>query len=223
MCSRHPVAMRRSPTCSTGAVSSSCTTSCSAPRCERGQHCSFLADHYDGPGLHLPYRDVSFVVVSRAPLAQIEAFKQRMGWRFKWVSSGGSDFNYDLGVSFTPDQVEQGTMVYNYEPADAGGRDREGLSVFYKSPDGTGLPHLLLLRAGNRVFERDLSFPRSRPQGPRRESGRSPELGQTPRSLRTPGLMARGPEAARSSDGRGAHGARRDGLIRGLLPTAADA
>ncbi|HXQ30079.1 MAG TPA: thioredoxin family protein [Gemmatimonadales bacterium] len=101
------------------------------------KHCSFWADHYDGPGLHLPYRDVSFVAISRTPLAQIEAFKQRMGWRFKWVSSGDTDFNYDLGVSFTSDELEQGTMVYNYEPTDAGGRDREGLSVFYQSPDGT--------------------------------------------------------------------------------------
>src|SRR5882757_590954 len=62
--------------------------------------CSFLCDHVDGALLHLLQHDVSFVAVSRAPLAEIEAFKKRMGWNFKWVSSGGSDFNYDYQVSF---------------------------------------------------------------------------------------------------------------------------
>ena len=67
--------------------------------------CSFLADHFEGSLVHLANRDVSFVVVSRAPLAQIEAFKKRMGWRFKWVSSFGNDFNYDYNVSFTKDDI----------------------------------------------------------------------------------------------------------------------
>ena len=66
--------------------------------------CSLLADHFDGLVTHLAQRDVAFVVVSRAPLPQIEAFKRRMGWHFKWVSSFGSDFNYDYQVSFTPEQ-----------------------------------------------------------------------------------------------------------------------
>lgn len=98
-------------------------------------NCSFWADHYDGAGLHLPQRDVSFVVVSRAPLAKIERFKRRMGWRFQWVSSAGTDFNYDLGVSFTPDQVKRGAM-YNYEMTKAGMPDREGASVFYQDRAG---------------------------------------------------------------------------------------
>ncbi len=63
--------------------------------------CSFLADHFDGAVVHLAQRDVSLVVVSRAPLAEIEAYKKRMGWKFKWVSSYGSDFNHDFHVSFT--------------------------------------------------------------------------------------------------------------------------
>src|SRR6266487_4265610 len=67
--------------------------------------CSFLADHFEGSLVHLANRDVSFAVVSRAPIAQIEAFKKRMGWRFKWVSSFGNDFNYDYNVSFTPDEI----------------------------------------------------------------------------------------------------------------------
>ena len=64
--------------------------------------CSFWADNYDGTGVHLNHRDVSFVVVSRAPLEKLEAYRRRMGWSFKWVSSFGSDFNYDFRVSFTP-------------------------------------------------------------------------------------------------------------------------
>jgi len=99
--------------------------------------CSFWADHYDGAGLHLPQRDVSFVVVSRAPFAAIERFKQRKGWRFKWVSSGNSDFNYDLGVSFTPEQVKRGSVFYNYATTDFAMPDREGASVFYRDPGGT--------------------------------------------------------------------------------------
>jgi predicted dithiol-disulfide oxidoreductase (DUF899 family) len=98
--------------------------------------CSFWADHYDGAGLHLPQRDVSFVVVSRAPFAAIERFKQRMGWRFKWVSSGNSDFNYDLGVSFTPEQVKRSRVFYNYETTDFAMPDREGASVFYRDAEG---------------------------------------------------------------------------------------
>ena len=98
--------------------------------------CSFWADHYDAAGLHLPHRDVGLVVVSRAPLAKIEQFKRRMGWRFKWVSSANTDFNYDFGVSFTPDQVKRGAAPYNYGTIDAGMPDREGASVFYKDRSG---------------------------------------------------------------------------------------
>ena len=77
-----------------------------APGWEQGcPSCSFMADHTDGMNVHLAHRDVTLVAVSRAPLAEIERFRQRMGWRFKWVSSHGSDFNYDFGVSFTPEEV----------------------------------------------------------------------------------------------------------------------
>jgi predicted dithiol-disulfide oxidoreductase (DUF899 family) len=108
------------------------------PEAQEGcKHCSFWADHFDGAALHLPHRDVSFVAVSRAPLAKLEQFKRRMGWRFKWVSSANTDFNYDHGVSFTPDQVKRGAMFYNYETTDAGMPDREGASVFYKDATGT--------------------------------------------------------------------------------------
>src|ERR1700736_2084205 len=76
--------------------------------------CSFTSDHIDGTLSHLAARDVTMVMVSRAPLAKIEAFKKRMGWRFEWVSSYGSDFNPDFLVSFTKDEMAQGKVNYNY-------------------------------------------------------------------------------------------------------------
>jgi predicted dithiol-disulfide oxidoreductase (DUF899 family) len=99
-------------------------------------HCSFWADHYDGMGWHLPQRDVSFVCISRAPLAKIEAFRKRMGWNFAWVSSGRTDFNRDLLVSFTPEEIRSGSAEYNYAPGPGPAADREGLSVFFKDADG---------------------------------------------------------------------------------------
>jgi len=100
-------------------------------------HCSFWADHYDGPTRHLGQRDTAFVVISRAPIEKIEAFKRRMGWSFPWVSSGRSPFNYDFNASFTPEQNEQGTAFFNYRKGEAGATDREGASVFYKDADGS--------------------------------------------------------------------------------------
>lgn len=98
--------------------------------------CSFGADHIGGPLVHLEHHDVTLVVVSRAPLPEIEAFKKRMGWRFKWVSSANTDFNYDLGVSFSPEQLERGALLYNAGTANPGMPDREGASVFYKDRTG---------------------------------------------------------------------------------------
>ena len=72
--------------------------------------CSFLADHFDGAAIHLAQRDVTLVVVSRAPLAEIEAYQKRMGWKFKWVSSFGSEFNHDFHVSFTSEQKAGGKV-----------------------------------------------------------------------------------------------------------------
>src|SRR6185369_15454145 len=74
--------------------------------------CSFGADHVDSARLHFEHRDLSFVAVSRTSVANIEAFKRRMGWRFNWVSSLGSDFNYDFNVSFTKDQIASSKVVY---------------------------------------------------------------------------------------------------------------
>ncbi len=98
--------------------------------------CSFLSDHVDGANLHLAHHDVTFVAVSRAPLSKLDAYKKRMGWQFTWVSSGGSDFNYDYNVSFTKDAVAKGTATYNFEKIDDSMEDLPGISVFYKDADG---------------------------------------------------------------------------------------
>jgi predicted dithiol-disulfide oxidoreductase (DUF899 family) len=99
-------------------------------------HCSFWADNFDGIDVHLKHRDMSFTVVGRAPLSKLEAFKKRMGWSFTWVSSFGTDFNYDFNVSFTPDQMAEGTASYNYRLGNPGLPDLQGISVFYKDQNG---------------------------------------------------------------------------------------
>jgi len=98
--------------------------------------CSFELDNLSGAIVHLEHHDVTYVVVARAPMAKIEAFRRRMGWRFKWVSSYGSDFNYDFHVSFKPDEIAKGEAYYNYALRDVGIDELSGRSVFYK--DSTG-------------------------------------------------------------------------------------
>lgn len=98
--------------------------------------CSFRSDHVDGALVHLEHHDVSFVTVSRAPLSEIEAFRGRMGWRFKWVSSYGSDFNYDFRVSFTEEEIATGKVYYNYATCDFLTEEMSGISVFYKDERG---------------------------------------------------------------------------------------
>ncbi len=100
------------------------------------KHCSFWADNFNGIGVHLNHRDVAFVAISRAPLAKIEAFKKRMGWSFRWLSSFGNDFNHDYHVSFTPEELQSERAVYNYTKTETASADREGVSVFFK--DATG-------------------------------------------------------------------------------------
>jgi predicted dithiol-disulfide oxidoreductase (DUF899 family) len=109
-----------------------------APEWEEGcPHCSFWADHYDAMLPHLNARDVSFVVVSRAPFTKIQRFKKRMGWRFKWVSSAQTDYNYEFQASFRPEDIARKAVFYNYQTVDMPLTDREGISVFYKDADGT--------------------------------------------------------------------------------------
>ncbi len=99
-------------------------------------HCSFWADHYDSVTLHIGARDTAFAVVSRAPWKEIAPFKERMGWKFKWVSSCNTDFNFDFNVSFTPEQLKRGTAIYNYAPLDMDIDEREGVSAFYRDQNG---------------------------------------------------------------------------------------
>lgn len=99
-------------------------------------HCSFWADNFDGIGVHLKQRDASFVAISRAPFAKLAAFQQRMGWRFPWLSSGATAFNYDYHVSFTPDELARGDAYYNYRRGDPGIADHAGVSVFYQDQGG---------------------------------------------------------------------------------------
>jgi len=98
--------------------------------------CSFKSDHIDGTLAHLEHHDVSFVSVSRAPIAEIEAFKKRMGWNFKWISSFSSDFNYDFHVSYTPEQIASGQAYYNYNFIPASSEELSGDSVFYRDSSG---------------------------------------------------------------------------------------
>lgn len=106
-----------------------------APGWEEGcASCSFMADHTDGMTVHLANRDVTMLAVSRAPLAAIEPFRQRMGWHFTWVSSYGTTFNRDFGVTFTPAEIDQGTRQYNYTQRP--GEEMPGVSVFYKDEAG---------------------------------------------------------------------------------------
>ena len=100
------------------------------------KHCSFWADNFNSVVVHLNHRDVTFVAISRAPLAKIEPFKKRMGWSFKWLSSSQNDFNYDYQASFTPDAIRSGTVFYNYTKQKMNMSDREGVSVFYKDASG---------------------------------------------------------------------------------------
>jgi predicted dithiol-disulfide oxidoreductase (DUF899 family) len=98
--------------------------------------CSFLADHIDGAAVHLAQRDVTLLAVSRAPLSRLEAFKERMGWRFPWVSSQGTDFNFDFNVSFTKAEMAKGAVDYNFDRREFPSEEGPGVSVFYKDEHG---------------------------------------------------------------------------------------
>ncbi len=99
-------------------------------------HCSFWADNFNGIISHLNQRDVTMIAVSRAPYSKIDAYKKRMGWDFKWVSSGDTDFNFDYHVSFTAKELEKKEAFYNFTIQDLDSPEREGVSVFYKDSDG---------------------------------------------------------------------------------------
>ncbi|MFS2102311.1 DUF899 domain-containing protein [Variovorax sp. Varisp85] len=107
------------------------------PGWEQGcQSCSFMADHTDGMNVHLAHRDITLVAISRAPLAEIARFRERMGWQFNWVSSNGSDFNRDFHVSFSPEERAGGEVYYNYGMQPFPQEEAPGVSVFYKDDAG---------------------------------------------------------------------------------------
>ena len=98
--------------------------------------CSFWADNFNDVIVHLNHRDVTMVAVSRAPYSKLAAYKRRMGWTFKWVSSAETDFNFDFQASFTPDEKARKRALYNFTMQDPHSTEREGVSVFYKDPTG---------------------------------------------------------------------------------------
>ena len=98
--------------------------------------CSFWADNFNPLAVHLNHRDVTLVAVSKAPLAKLDAYKKRMGWSFRWVSSAGNDFNRDYHVSFTPEEMEKGDVYYNYGKSQFPVEEAPGVSVFYKDAGG---------------------------------------------------------------------------------------
>jgi predicted dithiol-disulfide oxidoreductase (DUF899 family) len=97
--------------------------------------CSWWADNFERNFAHLVHRDVTLLAISRAPLDKLEAFRKKKGWTFKWASSGDSDFNYDYGVSFRPEEAA-GEIFYNYEQRKSSMTDHAGISVFYRDPAG---------------------------------------------------------------------------------------
>ena len=99
--------------------------------------CSFWADNFNGIVAHLQQRDVSMVAISRGPLARLQAYAQRLGWSFTWLSSLGNDFNFDYQVSLRPEDFASGKGVYNYAPVKEAFEERPGISVFFKDANGT--------------------------------------------------------------------------------------
>lgn len=106
-----------------------------APEAEIGcKSCSFWADHFDGAIPHLNARDTSFVAISRGPIEKLQRQAKRLGWKFPWVSSGKTTFNYDFAVSFEPDA--NGEALYNYQKQKVPFKDLQGVSIFVKGEDG---------------------------------------------------------------------------------------
>ena len=98
--------------------------------------CSFWADNFNGIDVHLQHRDIQLVAISNGPFAKLAAYKQRMGWQFKWLSSASNSFNHDYRVSFTPDETSAGQLDYNFELRAMSMSELPGISVFYQDPQG---------------------------------------------------------------------------------------
>jgi len=136
-------------------------------------HCSLRADGFNGINVHLKHRDVTMIAVSRAPYKKLAAYKKRMGWTFKWVSSGETDFNFDYHVSFTPEEMATGKTFFNYKMQDPGPSEREGHSVFYKDKRGDVYHSYSCYSRGNDMLNVHYHYLDMVPKG-RDEDGRGP-------------------------------------------------
>jgi predicted dithiol-disulfide oxidoreductase (DUF899 family) len=136
-------------------------------------HCSLRADGFAGINVHLKHRDVTMIAVSRASHSKIEAYQKRMGWGFKWVSSGRNDFNFDFHTSFTPEEISQGKAFFNYTVQDPGAHEREGHSVFARNARGEIFHAYSCYSRGNEPLNVHYHYLDMVPRG-RDEGGRGP-------------------------------------------------
>ena len=127
--------------------------------------CSFEMDQVQGALIHIQHHDVSFAAVSRAAFPKIEAFRQRMGWPIKWVSSYNNDFNFDFHVSFTPEEIASGAACYNYRPGARVIDEMSGRSVFYKNDAGEIFHTYSSFARGGEMFLNSYSFLDITPKG----------------------------------------------------------
>jgi predicted dithiol-disulfide oxidoreductase (DUF899 family) len=136
-------------------------------------HCSHWADTFNGVIVHLNHRDVTMLAISRAPYGKLAAYRKRMGWSFKWVSSLNTDFNSDYHVSFTPDEVAAKEAFYNYARQNPNVSEREGVSVFCKDPAGRVFHTYSTYARGIDLLNADYNYLDLVPKG-RDEAGRGP-------------------------------------------------
>jgi len=135
-------------------------------------HCSHWADNFNGVIVHLNQRDVSMIAISRAPYEKLAAYRKRMGWSFKWLSSFSNDFNRDFGVAFTPEEVAAKQAFYNFKMQDPFVGEREGVSVFFKDDSGVFRTYSTYAR-GIDMLNTDYNYLDLVPKG-RDENGRGP-------------------------------------------------
>ena len=136
-------------------------------------HCSHWADNFNDIIVHLNQRDVTMIAVSRAPYSKLAAYRKRMGWTFKWFSSGDTDFNFDYHVSFTPEELAKKEAFYNYAVQDPGISEREGVSVFCKDATGSVFHTYSTYARGIDMLNVDYHYLDLVPKG-RDEAGRGP-------------------------------------------------
>jgi predicted dithiol-disulfide oxidoreductase (DUF899 family) len=136
-------------------------------------HCSRWADNFNGMIVHLNQRDVTMIAVSRAPYTKLAAYRRRMGWTFPWMSSFGSDFNFDFHVSFTPEELKAGKVFYNFKTQDPGVGEREGVSVFTRDARGRVFRTYSTFARGVEALNLDYKYVDVVPKG-RGERGRGP-------------------------------------------------